>query len=145
MNLKTYLDGIERNPLGHLIASLPEEADLYKRARAQYEADARALWAVKVLDAWANKTGKAWSLSRSMNASEHEAFFARPDNAAYYATRGGPPAHAPVSWAVSEVDAREYEPLGGNLGDGPAPDAARLAAATALVAADPSLDPDGGK
>ncbi len=77
---------------------------------AEIEADARALWAVRVLDAYTVKMPAGYS----------------------------PPVAMPAEllgqgWVVFV----EADPWFGDT-----PDAARIAAATALVAADPSLDPD---
>ncbi len=114
MNLKKYLDDIERNPLGHLIAALHEGPELHRLARAQYEADARALWAVRVLDRWA-KGSKA------------------------------------LEWRVTDCSEQVCCTLqrtvnGGQVADtdyyGPTPDAARIAAAEALVKDDETLDPN---
>lgn len=82
-------------------------------AVAKIEADARALKAVRVLDAWAaTKRGNRWQLK---NYSDDV---------------------APAYWVVNAYD-DEYESE--CEWAGPAPDAARIAAADALLANDPSL------
>ena len=82
------------------------------------EADTRAIWAVRVLDAYAETAPKEWQYP-------HEPLRNSPS-----------PCRLSSTYCVTWLGGAAY----GNTRD-----AARIAAATALVAADPSLDPDGGK
>ena len=75
------------------------------------EADARARWAVRVLDAWAEEHICSYIVAPTIGIQ--------------------------CAWNVYLSPEYVYR--------SDTPDAARIAAATALVAADPSLDPDGGK
>lgn len=86
-----------------------------KRYKEKAKADARGLWAVRVLDAW---------------------------------QAANPDAHAFATCYLRDlpIPARKWKCVSFShpgMFFGPDPDAARIAAATALVAADPSLDPDG--
>ncbi len=78
------------------------------------EADARALWAVRVLDAWESKTRQS-------------PFRTQPDSRVSPPSRGWH-CHAPCEAGYPFCRF------------GLTPDAARLATAIALVAADPSLE-----
>lgn len=82
------------------------QADALYIENGKRQADARALWAVRVLD--------AWQLARP-----HRGYMTSPLGVTLYGT----------------AERATYHDRD--------PDAARIAAATALVAADPSLDPDG--
>jgi hypothetical protein len=85
-----------------------EAARVLRDTVGKLEADARALWAVRVLDAWASKPGLCWKLECS--------------HGSYRVTH----------WSA-------YDSEHGLLGGGPTPDSARIAAAKALMAEDPSL------
>ncbi len=117
MNLKAYLDDIENNPLRHLINSLPSDSELYKRAKLQYENLIKANWAKQVLDAWATD-GRRWQSYETESVS--------PDGFVCMLTGPGCDRLGTYFRAVT-------------------PDAARIAATTALLADDPNLDPDGTK
>jgi hypothetical protein len=98
------------------------EADALYIANAKQAADARALWAVRVLDAWASRDDERY--------------------VSFGPQYGGPsPGNLGGHYcSLRRNDHRDAELREGYFGT--TPDAARLAAAEALVAADPSLAPD---
>jgi hypothetical protein len=103
---------------------------------ARFEADARALWAVRVLDAWAERRASR----ADAGYPEHWSCFPWGDLQTACGER-----------RVRDCVCGDCESLriqtfrvtlsgdGGQIFDGPTPDAARIAAADALVAEDPSL------
>ena len=114
----------QRNAIQWLRESVPEYtmSSHGLAALAVLEADARALWAVRVLDAWRKALH-----GRRVEESTHSdtcSLCELWDNE--------------QGFGVTEFGLRVQE-----AHTGADPDAARIAAATALVAADPSLDPDG--
>ena len=104
-----------------IIGAQPCVDDAVHAAYDRLAVDARALWAVRVLDAWSDRNPGELSPTTGKRPL-------RPD--------------VEESGAVHRVAGEYCVWIGSATYWGPTPDAARIAAAEALIAADPSLDPD---
>lgn len=89
---------------GHRSEDRSDARKALVRIRERISADARALWSVRVLDAWAMHSGRHWSVSRWRYAADNSEI-----------------------WLVFSMGGGYSA-----LGRGPTPDAARHAAALAV-------------